>query len=165
MKLSLEHFKFTVQSTNLFALDLIIIDHENRVLLGLRVNSPAKNFWFVPGGRVLKNEKLNSALDRIVMSEVGLNKSNFDSIEFRGLYEHFYEDSFFADCTNGTHYIVAALKLTLKAGVSIHNMQLDSQHRELKFINVDILMADKHVHEYTKSYFVVNSINKFPYFD
>jgi colanic acid biosynthesis protein WcaH len=151
-----------VQSTNLFALDLIIVDHDNHILLGLRANPPAKNFWFVPGGRVLKNEKMSSALERIVMCEVGLNKSSFDSIEFHGLYEHFYRDSFFVDCVNGTHYIIAALKLTLKTGIGAHNIQLDKQHQELKFVSIDDLLADERVHEYTKSYFVDNPINRFP---
>ena len=71
--LSDDDFRFVVRSTPLFALDLIIMDEYERVLVGLRVNDPAKGFWFVPGGRVTKNESLKTAFSRILFDETRLS--------------------------------------------------------------------------------------------
>jgi hypothetical protein len=39
----------------LVSIDLIIRDNADRVLLGLRNNEPAKGYFFVPGGIILKD--------------------------------------------------------------------------------------------------------------
>ena len=44
-----------------------------RYLTGLRSNPPAQGAWFVPGGRIRKNEPLALALDRIAREELGLH--------------------------------------------------------------------------------------------
>ena len=45
----------------LVAIDLIIRDPQDRILLGLRNNEPAKGYFFVPGGIILKDEPLAEA--------------------------------------------------------------------------------------------------------
>ena len=40
----------------LVSIDLVIRDPANRVLLGLRNNEPAKGYFFVPGGIILKDD-------------------------------------------------------------------------------------------------------------
>jgi len=42
----------------LVSIDLIVYNDKNKVLLGKRANRPAKDYWFVPGGRIRKNEKI-----------------------------------------------------------------------------------------------------------
>jgi colanic acid biosynthesis protein WcaH len=39
------------------SVDLVLVRDGREVLLGLRTNRPAQGSWFVPGGRILKNEK------------------------------------------------------------------------------------------------------------
>ena len=94
MKLSSTDFKMIVKSTPLVSIDLIVRDSEGDVLLGKRINRPAQGFWFVPGGRVLKDESFESAFKRLIKEELGLNtvKSNF-----KGIYQHFYDDNFSED--------------------------------------------------------------------
>ena len=54
-----------IKHTQLISVDLLIKNNKNKYLLGLRNNRPAKNTWFVPGGRVFKTEKFNEAVKRI----------------------------------------------------------------------------------------------------
>lgn len=51
----------------------ILIIHDKEFLLGKRVQKPARNQWFVPGGRVFKNETLARAARRKVNEELGVN--------------------------------------------------------------------------------------------
>jgi colanic acid biosynthesis protein WcaH len=43
--------------------------------MGWRGNDPARGTWFVPGGRIRKNEKIADAFERIIRTETGLVKS------------------------------------------------------------------------------------------
>jgi NUDIX domain len=53
----------------LIAIDLIIRNAGDEVLLGLRRNEPAKDRYFVPGGMILKNERLTEAFARLMKNE------------------------------------------------------------------------------------------------
>ena len=71
--LSLEIFKTVVASTPLVSIDLIIRNSQEQVLLGLRNNRPTQGYWFVPGGRIQKDERLENAFRRLVSVELGVN--------------------------------------------------------------------------------------------
>ena len=156
--LSPEDFSSVVRKTNLFGVDLIIEDDAGRILLGLRSNRPAKGFWFVPGGRVLKNEPVASAMGRILRRETGLDVSDMTRISFHGLYDHIYDDNLFEDPTFNTHYIVAACRMKLAGARSFIQ---DSQHECLKFIAVGDLLLDPLVHTFVKYYFTEEAPNRF----
>lgn len=49
-----------------------MLNEKNQILLGQRKNAPAKDDWFVPGGRVLKNEPLEQDFKRVSKNELGL---------------------------------------------------------------------------------------------
>ena len=66
-----EVFAQVIENAPLIAIDLLVEDREHRVLLGWRKNPPAQSFWFVPGGRVQKNETLDQAFARITRAELG----------------------------------------------------------------------------------------------
>jgi len=110
MWLDLPTFQTVVASTPLVAIDLVVRNGRGEVFLGLRVNRPAYGFWFVPGGRIRKNESLDSAFRRITQDELG---RPFERATARllGVYEHFYEDSVFANAGFGpdTHFVVLTL--------------------------------------------------------
>ena len=59
--LSLDTFKTVIKSSPLVSIDLIVRNEQGQVLLGKRTNRPAQGFWFVVGGRVLKDESLEHA--------------------------------------------------------------------------------------------------------
>tara|TARA_B100001250_G_scaffold395992_1_gene401482 strand:- start:78 stop:485 length:408 start_codon:yes stop_codon:yes gene_type:complete len=51
-----------------------LINTENQVLISKRKNNtPYKNFWEFPGGKVEKGEKFSNALIREIKEELGLN--------------------------------------------------------------------------------------------
>ena len=54
MFLEKELFSSIIENTPLISIDLVVKNHENKILLGKRINKPAYNSWFVPGGRIYK---------------------------------------------------------------------------------------------------------------
>lgn len=156
--LSDNDFRTIVQLTNLFAIDLIVENTAGEILVGLRTNPPAKGYWFVPGGRVRKNELLINALHRIMYEETALSADDIGVIRLHGLYEHLYNDDSFGDTVGGTHYIVAACNVALRDAATIHP---DFQHKQIKFMPIKEIISDPTVHEYVKYYFLKSAPNKF----
>lgn len=148
--LKAEHFKEVVKNAPLIALDLIVIDEEGRVLLGLRNNNPGIGLWSVPGGRIYKNETLKDAFKRISQNELGL-AVDVNSIWFRGVYEHFYQESFFNGANINTHYITIACEIKL---AKTDGIALNSQHKQYKFFEIKELLESKKVLENTKRFFI-----------
>ena len=85
-------FEVVVKSSPLVSIDLIV-KNEDKVLLGKRVNNPAKGYFFSVGGRIFKNEKINDAMARIAQAELGVSLQS--APKFIGVFEHFYDDSDF----------------------------------------------------------------------
>lgn len=150
--LSTNVFKLVVDATPLVSIDLVVSDAAGRILLGLRKNRPAQGFWFVPGGRVRKNETLNMAFRRLTIAEIGLELSR-DDARFLGVYEHQYLDSFFGSDTDSpnTHYIVLAYSIA-KSSLSQNGLPL-SQHEGFRWWTADEAIDSAVVHQYTKAYF------------
>ncbi len=144
-----EDFTHAVRVTPLVAIDLILRDPDGAVLVGLRNNEPAKDFWFVPGGRIAKDERLAEAFGRILGVETGLSIP-FAQARLLGAYEHFYDTNRFCEPGYGTHYVVLGHELTLASRPAI---QLDDQHSAIKWMAVPDLLAAPDVHENTKAYF------------
>ena len=145
--IALDDFLFVIEKTPLISIDLIIKNEKNNILLGMRNNRPAQGCWFVPGGRIRKNEAIKTAFHRIGKSEIGIN-FNMDIANFMGIYEHFYENCVSHDTTS-THYIVLAYELFLE-NPSLH---LDNQHSSYKWFEKSDLLSSDDVHENTKAYF------------
>lgn len=121
-----ETFKSVIQNTPLISIDLIVRNEQGDVLLGKRVNAPAKGYWFVPGGRVRKNETLDDAFVRLVKEELGIESGvTRADAKFVGVFEHFYDDCVFGDDVN-THYIVLGYEI-LKIEKLIKN-EILAQH-------------------------------------
>lgn len=143
--LSLEDFEGVVRNAPLFSIDLVVLDDRNNVLLGKRLNAPAQNCWFVPGGRVFKGEGLDAAFKRISQAELGSVFERPDAA-FLGLYDHMYRDSFFSDEVS-THYINAAYAVQ----VGTRDLVLPrSQHGGYRWVAHDELELDQAVHDYSK---------------
>jgi len=125
MKLSSIDFKTIVKSTPLVSIDLIVRDSEVSVLLGKRSNRPAQGFWFVPGGRVLKDESFDYAFKRLIKEELGLNSVE---LKFKGIYQHFYGDNF-SENDFTTHYLVLAYEITFNGDIAILPLEQHSIYK------------------------------------
>jgi len=121
-------FKTVVDSAPLISID-ILARKNNKVLLGKRVNKPAQGYYFSTGGRVNKNETVNSAMGRIAKSE------------------HFYDDSIYESVL--THYVNLAYEHEVKEVLDLPT----EQHTEYEWFSINELLESKQVHKYVKDYF------------
>src|SRR5690606_15644934 len=149
MFLSQEDFATVVRSTPLISIDLIVENERGEFLLGKRTNRPAQGFWFVPGGRVQKDETLTDAFERLTLAELGLQLP-MAAGQFYGVWQHFYDDNF-SGTGFSTHYIVLGFRLK----VSEADLRLpDSQHDDYRWLTPEALLASDNVHDNSRAYFL-----------
>ncbi|CAB3753887.1 GDP-mannose mannosyl hydrolase [Paraburkholderia solisilvae] len=150
-KLGNTEFLSVVSNTPLIALDLILPDEQGRYLLGRRVNRPAQGAWFVPGGRVRKDERLDDAFARLAREELGLHGVDRSGAELIGVYEHFYDDNFSGKDGISTHYVVLGYRFRLPQRPP--HLPLD-QHSDYRWASAEDIARDEAVHENSRAYFV-----------
>lgn len=138
-------FRSIVQNAPLVSIDLVIADPSGAILMGWRENEPAKATWFVPGGRIRKDERIADAFDRIIQTETGL-ASRFAEARLGGVYEHLYSTNCFGDAAFGTHYCVLAHILRFNERPAI---RIDSQHTEVEWLK----SSATDIHPYSRAYF------------
>ena len=154
-------FAKVVDSTPLISIDLVVRNASGQILLGLRTNRPAQGFWFVPGGRIVKNESIEQAFKRLTKAELGIELS-IDSAKYLGLYEHFYNDSVFGAGNNGksisTHYVVNGFEVVLPLLDTAHTSHVlpKDQHEDYRWLTEAELLAAPNVHDHSKWYFNKN---------
>jgi len=149
MHLDKSTFGLVIKHTPLVSIDLIIENRAGEYLLGLRKNRPAKDYWFVPGGRIRKDERLEDAFCRITKDELGIATS-FNKASFLGFYEHFYTDNVFVDDAYGTHYVVLGFNLSDEP---ILDKLPKIQHFSFRWFSKEEIIQNEQVHANTKAYF------------
>ncbi|CAN0627945.1 GDP-mannose mannosyl hydrolase [Burkholderia multivorans] len=152
--LPIESFLTIVDATPLVSIDLIVPNGEGGYLLGQRVNRPALGFWFVPGGRIRKNERLDDAFRRIAHDELGRTNLERADAELLGVYEHFYEDSFSGKPGISTHYVVLGYRL--RSAVELDALPR-AQHKAYRWATAEEILSDATVHANTQAYFNVTA--------
>lgn len=145
-----EDFLHIVQATPLVSIDLVLRDETGRALLGKRLNRPAQHSWFVPGGRIRKNERVQEALKRIAQRELGVTIAKARLI---GVFDHIYPDNFLGVADVNTHYVVIGFAAALSNRTAFTP---DEQHAALEWWSVEDLLRSPEVHENTKAYFRVS---------
>lgn len=149
MMLELDTFKSVVASAPLISMDLIVMNGSGQVLLGYRNNRPAQGYWFVPGGRILKDERFEKAFNRLTYAELG-ERFALAQAEFLGPYEHLYQDNFSGEAFS-THYVVLGYKINWNGELA--DLPSD-QHCDYRWWDVAQLLNSPDVHENTKAYFL-----------
>lgn len=149
MFLRQDDFATVVRSTPLISIDLIVENARGEFLLGKRLNRPAQGDWFVPGGRVQKDEPLHAAFVRLTQAELGL-RLPMSAGEFYGVWQHFYDDNFSEEAFS-THYVVLGFRLRVQEA----DLQLpDAQHDAYRWLTPAALLASDDVHDNTRAYFM-----------
>ena len=146
-KLPLETFKTVVSSTPLVSIDLLVRNSAGEVLLGERLNRPAQGYWFVPGGRIVKDESLAQAFLRLTEEELGVAVP-MDQAKFLGPFEHLYSDNFSGEPFS-THYVVLGYALALDIDLAALPKQ---QHGSYRWWAESEMLADPAVHKHSKWY-------------
>ena len=146
MSLDRENYYKVIKKTTLTSTDLVFL-WDDKILVGLRNNNPAKDFWFVPGSRTGKYERINDGICRVAKSELNL-EINSKSAQLLGVFDHIYNNNFI-DNKFGTHYLVSAYLIVLDKEPTI---VLDNQHSEFKWISFSDIEDLESVHQNTKNY-------------
>ncbi len=144
-----QQFLKIIDATPLVSIDLILENPQGKILLGKRNNRPAQNYWFVPGGRIRKNEKLADAIKRISSAELG-TEITLNNSQLLGAFDHIYDDNFSGSSGINTHYVVLAYKVSMKDDFKI---MADDQHSEKRWWHIKDLLDAPDVHQNTKAYF------------
>ena len=139
-----DEWEVIVRHVPIVSVDLVVCSPDG-VVLGKRVNEPAKDEWFVPGGRVHKHERLTEAVHRIADQELGVDEVRIQ--ESLGAYEHLYDTSD-VEGSDGKHYLANGFVIETDTG--LEEMTLDDQHGGLRAFAPDELPTD--LHEYTAAY-------------
>lgn len=145
--LPINTFKTIIKHTPLVSIDLVIQNNFGDVLLGLRNNRPAQGFWFVPGGRILKDESMVEAFKRLTLNELGV-EFEISQAKLIGPYEHFYVDNITGE-NFSTHYIALGYRLVVD---ELPNLP-KAQHCDYKWLSVEELLLDSNVHKHIRWYF------------
>jgi len=146
-KLNQQDFLNVIKNTPLFSIDLVIVNEKREVLYGLRKNKPARGWWFVPGGRIYKNETLDNAFRRISAEELDF-PLEIEAGTLLGLFEHLYENSI-ADAQTSTHYINAPyLVFCQKHDITPPLLQ----HSSYRWVAIENIQMDPDIHCYSKTF-------------
>ena len=100
-------------------LDLVIVD-EGKVLLIRRNRQPAKDQYWLPGGRIFRDETFIDAAKRLALTETGLHINNIETLGVDNLI--FNEDPF--GHGQGTHTITCVMKCI----PTTTDVKLDANH-------------------------------------
>jgi len=160
--LSTEKYLSVVNLSQIVSVDLLVKNQDGKILLGKRKNSPAKGYYFVPGGRVYKNETIKEGSKRMVVWELGINDPCI-KLRPRCVSEHLYDDNFAeAKDKDGelipTHYVCFAFDLDLNS-FDISTFQL--QHDDFVWLTPEEILSRNDVHEYIKLYYTPDAYNRF----
>lgn len=145
-KLPLKILKRLVTFSPIIAIDLIV-KYKDKYLLGLRVNKPAKNYYFVPGGRIRKNETIPRAFQRILKDETEI-RQKLKKLFPDKIGEHFYKNSFFSQRVK-THYITFCFIVSSYKPFTPKR----SQHKKWIWLKRGEILSHPRVHPYAKDYF------------
>lgn len=120
----LEEYKNMLNKLPIPCIDIVILNEKNEILLLKRDNEPALNEWWVPGGRIHKNESFKCAALRKAKEELGLDA---EFVQMLGFGETIFDIGPFEDITTHTVNAYALLK------ADITKITIDSLHSDYKF--------------------------------
>ncbi|PKO29792.1 MAG: hypothetical protein CVU36_10750 [Betaproteobacteria bacterium HGW-Betaproteobacteria-9] len=152
--LPLAQFQQAVAALPLVSVDWVLTNPAGELLVGQRLNAPARGTWFTPGGRIRKGEPLAAALRRVAAEELGLADERASALAQRGepmgAWDHFYPDAAFSP-TVPTHYVNLpyAARLT-GAELNALGLPVGEQHRHWQWL--PLAQAAQQVHAHVQPY-------------
>lgn len=152
--LPLAQFQQAVAALPLVSVDWVLTNPAGELLVGQRLNAPARGAWFTPGGRIRKGEPLAAALRRVAAGELGLAEERALALAQRGepmgAWDHFYPDAAFSP-TVPTHYVNLPYAARLsEAEMSALSLPVGEQHGHWQWL--PLAQAADTVHEHVKPY-------------
>jgi colanic acid biosynthesis protein WcaH len=121
MILSSEEYKNALSAIPIVCVDCLVVNENGEYLLVRRANSPLKGEYWVPGGRLYKNERILDAVHRKMREEIGIG---VDVVTILGILEFFDSPNEYSE--GGVHTIsIVHLVKPLS-----HDIKLDDQHTD-----------------------------------
>lgn len=139
-------FLEVIERAPLVAIDLVVRDRDGAVLVGQRLNEPAAGTWFVPGGRVRKNEDLDEAFSRIAAAELGPGNWRRSASTLMGAYTHLHTTNALRVPGIETHYVVLAHVVDALDALNLPG----DQHADYRWVMPDADLDD--LHDLTAAY-------------
>lgn len=152
--LPMGQFQQAVAALPLVSVDWVLTNPAGELLVGQRLNAPARGPWFTPSGRVRKGEALSVAQQRVALEELGLPLANsakwLTHARLMGAWDYFFSDAaFFANVP--THYVNLPHWVALtEAEVAQLRLPVGEQHGHWQWMPLD--QAAEAVHECVKPY-------------
>lgn len=149
-------FAAAVTALPLVSLDWVLTNPSGQLLLGQRMNAPARGWWFTPGGRIRKNEALAHAMQRVASDELGLEPQIAglwaSRAQLMGAWDHFYPDSAFSPQVS-THYVNLPHWLALTwAELAQLELPVGEQHSAWQWLALADVVRNPLVHEHVRLY-------------
>lgn len=119
MVLSEADYKKVMESMPVVCIDCLVQNDAGEFLLVKRKNEPLKDEFWVPGGRLMKHERLEDAVHRKMREELGIDVQIIKNL---GFLEEFFERT--AQNVDGGFHAISFLYLVKPLGDDI---QLDLQ--------------------------------------
>ena len=114
----------------LACVDVVIVKNKKVLLIQRNASGSFKNQWWLPGGRIHKNESLKDAVHRKVFEETGLRVTIKHQL---GSYEAFDKKTSQEGVKSGTHTIATVFIVEL---VGSDEIKLDKSHNGYKWVEV-----------------------------
>jgi colanic acid biosynthesis protein WcaH len=134
-------YEICLRSLPLVTVDVVILDSQmEKTLLFHRNNPPAKDIFFTIGSRLRKQEGILNCAIRVLKDEVGIEVSG-ERLIFSGYLEESFPESIYTG--------VSAYNIDFYFGLIWNevwetSLQLDSQHKNYKWFDVN----DSSLHPY-----------------
>jgi len=139
-KIPEKEYKNILEKMPICCVDLVIV-REGKVLLIKRKGDSFDGKWFIIGGRIYKNEKLEDAVKRKAFEETGLNVKILKNL---GIFEAFEDSSAFGNSIkSGTHSISGGF---LVEPIEEVEVKLDETSTDFKWVD----RIDENLAEYPK---------------
>lgn len=132
-KLSFAEFKHIYTRVPRLCVEVIIQNDKKEVLLTERNIEPLKGRWHIPGGTVLKNERLEDAVKRVAKEELGVT---IELKRMMGVIEYNLKNYFSQP--------IGIVFLTKIISKNIHNICIDKNSKKFGFFKI---IPNNTVHE------------------
>jgi colanic acid biosynthesis protein WcaH len=115
LNLPFDEYRKVLSVVPIVCVDCLVVNDAGEYLLVKRRNEPLKGEFWVPGGRLYKNERLAGAVQRKMKEEIGVEVEIIRSI---GFFEEFFDRNA-ENAEGGTHsislvYLVRPKSLDIK---------------------------------------------------
>lgn len=149
-------FRAALEALPLVSVDWVLSNPAGEILVGQRLNAPARGAWFTPGGRIRKGEALKNAMVRVATTELGVSdavaRAWADRAEAMGAWDHMYPDSAL-DPALPTHYVNLPFWLALTDNdLAALRLPVGEQHRGWAWVSVSRKVPGFEWHPYVQPY-------------